>query len=94
MDRLSNTESNVSATYGRGLNKSYYEPFQGLAYCILVITTVDMQNKTLNEIKRTEAGKVILALTGNSYPSKLQHFITSTVGFELTSHPHSPWKLL
>lgn len=45
MDRLSNTESNVSATYGRRLNKSYYEPFQGFAYCILVINIVDMQNK-------------------------------------------------
>lgn len=45
MDRLSNTKSNVSATYGRRLNKSYYEPFQGFAYCILVINIVDMQNK-------------------------------------------------
>ena len=95
MDRLSNTESNVSATYGRRLNKSYYEPFQGFAYCILVINIVDMQNKKLNKIeKRTEAGKLTLALTGNSYLSKLQHFITSTGGFELTFHPHSPWKLL
>lgn len=49
MDRLSSTESNVSATYGRRLNKSYYEPFQGFAYCILVINIVDMQNK--NKIK-------------------------------------------
>lgn len=40
-------------------------------------------------MKRTEAGKVTLALTGNSYPSKLQHFITSTVGFELTFHPRT-----
>lgn len=45
MDRLSSTESNVSATYGRRLNKSYYEPFQGFSYCILVINIVDMQNK-------------------------------------------------
>lgn len=35
--------------------------------------------------KRTEAGKLTLVLTGTSYPSKLQHFTTSTVGFELTS---------
>lgn len=40
-------------------------------------------------MKRTEAGKVTLALTGNSYPSKRQHFITSTVGFELTFHPRT-----
>lgn len=33
VDRLSSTESNVSATYGRRLNKSYYEPFQG--FCLL-----------------------------------------------------------
>lgn len=58
----------------RRLNKSYYEPFQGFAYCILVIIIVDMQNK-----KRKIAGKLTLA--GNSYPSKLQRFITSTVGF-------------
>lgn len=45
MDRLSNTKSNVSATYGRRLNKSYYEPFQGFAYCILMINIVDMQKK-------------------------------------------------
>lgn len=45
MDRLSSTESNVSATYGRRLNKSYYEPFLGFSYCILVINIVDMQNK-------------------------------------------------
>lgn len=83
MDRLSSTESNVSATYGRRLNKSYYEPFQGFAYCILVINIVDMQNKNKNKI-RTEAGKLTLALTDNSYLSKLQHFITSTVGFEST----------
>lgn len=45
MDRLSNTKSNVSATYGRRLNKSYYEPFQGFAYCILMINIVDMKKK-------------------------------------------------
>lgn len=56
MDRLSHTESNVSATYERRLNKSYYEPFQGLAYCILVIIIVDMQNKK----KRKEARKLTL----------------------------------
>lgn len=33
--------------------------------------------------KRTEARKLTLALTDNSYLSKLQHFITSTVGFDL-----------
>lgn len=44
--------------------------------------------------KRTEAGKLTLALTGNGYLSKLEHFITSTVGFESTFRPHSPWKLL
>lgn len=92
MDRLSNTESNVSATYGRRLNKSYYEPSQGFAYCILVINIVDMQNKNKIKRKRTEAGKLTLALTDNSYLSKLQHFITSTVGFELTFRPHSPRK--
>lgn len=32
-------------TYGRRLNKSYYEPFLGFPYCIFVITVVDMQNK-------------------------------------------------
>lgn len=58
MDRLSNTESNVSATYGRRLNKNYYKPFQGFAYCILVINIVDMQNKNKNKCKRTEAGEV------------------------------------
>lgn len=52
MDRLSSTESNVSATYGRRLNKSYYEPFQGFAYCILVINIVDMQNKKQNKMKK------------------------------------------
>lgn len=52
MDRLSNTESNVSATYGRRLNKSYYEPFQGFAYCVLVINIVDMQNKKQNKMKK------------------------------------------
>lgn len=89
MDRLSSTESNVSATYGRRLNKSYYEPFQGFAYCILVITIVDMQNKKNKKggEKRTEAGKLTLALTDKSYLSKLQHFITSTAGSESTSHP-------
>lgn len=51
MDRLSNTESNVSATYGRRLNKSYYEPFQGFAYCILMINIVDMQNKNKRKEK-------------------------------------------
>lgn len=55
MDRLSSTESNVSATCGRRLNKSYYEPFQGVAYCILVINIVDMQNK--NKIKWGEGDK-------------------------------------
>lgn len=45
MDRLSSTESNVSATYGRRVNKSYYEPFLGFPYCIFVITIVDMLNK-------------------------------------------------
>lgn len=51
MDRLSSTESNVSATYERRLNKSYYEPFQGFAYCILVINIVDMQSKMKKEQK-------------------------------------------
>lgn len=46
MDRLSSTESDVSAMYGRRLNKSYYEPFQGFSYCILVNNIVDMQNKS------------------------------------------------
>lgn len=86
MDRLSNTKSNVSATYGRRLNKSYYEPFQGFAYCILMINIVDMKKK--KEIKI--AGSLTLALTGSGYLSKLQHFITSTAGFELTLRPHSP----
>lgn len=36
MDRLSSTESDVSATYGRRLNKSYYEPFLGFSYCIFL----------------------------------------------------------
>lgn len=94
MDRLSNTESNVSATYGRRLNKSYYEPFQGFAYCILVINIIDMQNKNKIKRKRTKAGRVTLALTGTGYLSKLQHLITSTVRFELIFHPHSPRKLL
>lgn len=45
MDRLSSTESDVSAMYGRRLNKSYYEPFLGFSYCIFfVINIVDMQN--------------------------------------------------
>lgn len=44
MDRLSNTESNISAMYGGRLNKSYYEPFQGFAYCIQVDNIVDMLN--------------------------------------------------
>lgn len=89
MDRLSSTESNVSATYGRRLNKSYYEPFQGFAYCILVVNIVDMQkNKNKMKIKRTEAGKLTLALTDNCDLSKLQHFITSTVAFELI-FPHT-----
>lgn len=87
MDRLSNTKSNVSATYGRRLNKSYYEPFQGFAYCILMINIVDMKKKK-KEIKI--AGSLTLALTGSGYLSKLQHFITSTAGFELTLRPHSP----
>lgn len=86
MDRLSNTKSNVSATYGGRLNKSYYEPFQGFAYCILMINIVDMKKK--KEIKI--AGSLTLALTGSGYLSKLQHFITSTAGFELTLRPHSP----
>lgn len=56
MDRLSSTESNVSATYGRRLNKSHYEPFQGFAYCILVIN-VDMKKyKTKFNQKRTKLG--------------------------------------
>lgn len=38
-------------------------------------------------MKRTEAGKLTLALTGNRYLSKLQHFITYAVGFELTFPP-------
>lgn len=42
---------NVSATNGRRLNKSYYEPFQGFAYCILVVN-IDMQNDT--EIKKVK----------------------------------------
>lgn len=86
MDRLSNTKSNVSATYGRRLNKSYYEPFQGFAYCILMINIVDMKKKKEKKI----AGSLTLALTGRGYLSKLQHFITSTAGFELTLRPHSP----
>lgn len=45
MDRLSSMESNVSAMYGRRLNKSYYEPFRGFSYCILVNNIVDMPNK-------------------------------------------------
>lgn len=93
MDRLSNTESNVSATYGRRLNKSYYEPFQGFAYCILVIN-IDMQNKNKIKRKRTKAGGITLALTGTGYLSKLQHLITSSVRFELIFHPYSPRKLL
>lgn len=56
MDRLSSTESNVSATCGKRLNKSYYEPFQGFAYCILVINIVDMQNKKQNK-KGQKLGK-------------------------------------
>lgn len=83
MDRLSNTKSNVSATYGRRLYKSYYEPFQGFAYCILMINIVDMKKIKI-------AGSLTLALTGSGYLSKLQHFITSTAGFELTLRPHSP----
>lgn len=51
MDRLSYTESDVSATCERWLNKSYYEPFPGFAYCVLVIIIVDMQNKKQNEKK-------------------------------------------
>lgn len=39
-------------------------------------------------MKRTKAGKLILALRGNGYLYKLQHFNTSTVGFKLTFHPH------
>lgn len=45
MDRLSSTESNVSATYGGRLNMSYYVPLQGFSYCMYVINIVDMQNK-------------------------------------------------
>lgn len=52
MDRLSNTESNVSATCGKRWNKSHYEPFWDFAYCILVISIVDMQIK--NNIKRKQ----------------------------------------
>lgn len=52
MDRLSSTESNVSATYGRRLNKSHYQPFQGVAYCILMINVVDMKNIKQNKMKR------------------------------------------
>lgn len=64
MDILSSTESNVSATYGRRLNKSYYEPFQGCSYCILVSYVSDMQNKIkLNLKNKKEPGKVTLALT-------------------------------
>lgn len=58
MDRLSNTESNVSATHGRRLNKSYYEPFQGLAYCILVVNIVVMQNKNKRKPKKKESWEV------------------------------------
>lgn len=57
MDRLSKTESNVSATCGRRLNKSYYEPFQGISYCILVINIVDMQNKNNMKEKRKKLGR-------------------------------------
>lgn len=51
----------------RRLNKSYYEPFQGFSYCILVSNIVDMQNKIKlnlkNNNKGQEPGKVTLALT-------------------------------
>lgn len=72
MDRLSNTKSNVSATYGRRLNKSYYEPFQGFAYCILMINIVDMKKK--KEIKI--AGSLTLALTGS----------VTCLNFSISSH--------
>lgn len=44
MDRLSRTEL-MSVQHMGGYNKSYYEPFQGFAYCILVIN-IDMQMQT------------------------------------------------
>lgn len=93
MDRLSSTESNVSATYGRRLNKSYYEPFQGFSYCILVSNIVDMQNKIKLNLKNNNNKQMSGTMKGNTctdryiYLSKLQHFITSTVAFELTDTP-------
>lgn len=63
MDRLSSTESNVSATYGRRLNKSYYEPFLGFPYCIFVITIVDIQNKIEVKSQKQSWRDLTLALT-------------------------------
>lgn len=84
MDRLSSTESNVSATYGRRLNKSYYEPFMGFTYCIFVITIVDMQNKNLSKISKTKQERFNTCTDSYRYLSILQHFITSTVSSEST----------
>lgn len=75
----------------RRLNKSYYEPFQGFSYCILVSNIVDMQNKIKlnlkNNNKRSGTRKGNTCTDRYIYLSKLQHFVSSTVAFELTNTP-------
>ena len=80
---------NVSATYGR-LNKSYYEPFQGFAYCILMVNIDLQKNNKIKREKKRKAKRLTFAPTGIDYLCTLQHYIISTVGFESTCHPHSP----
>lgn len=48
MDRLSK-QSPMSVQRERRGNKSYFEPFQGVAYCILVINIVDMSKQNKNK---------------------------------------------
>lgn len=65
MDRLFKTESTISAVYCGSLNKSYYEPSQGFAYCILVTNIGNMRNK---QTKMKETGSLTLAM-GKKLPS-------------------------
>lgn len=66
-------------------------PFRALliAFMWLILLICKIKKRNV-KTKRTEAGKLTLALTGNSYLSKIQHFTTSTVGFELLFHTQSP----